>query len=299
MTLQKPKPAKNVSLIRFEVKRAPKLRRNGDGRAFAIYPNSGGIRKYFGEFGTRDAETDYQIWLQGVQHGTIKPPMKRDQASPATISELADVYRKNNHRRASKTEQLAVTRSLEILSERIGKQPASAITPLFLTTLMNELATATYRRGERVEHYSRVYLNITLARWKKWFRWLSRMGLIESDLYSRILLVDPLKYGDAREPADIQPVPLEHVIAIKRHVSPLVYGMIQVQYLCGMRPGDVCRLRFCEIDTSGEVWIYKPTRHKTARFGKKLLKAIPKPAQRIILQYRPSNDDEYVFQPVG
>lgn len=43
--------------------RIPKYRKNGDGRAFAVYPKSGGKREYFGKYGTHEAEDRYREWL--------------------------------------------------------------------------------------------------------------------------------------------------------------------------------------------------------------------------------------------
>ena len=43
--------------------KTPKLRRNGDGREFTVYPGSRGQREYFGKFGTAEAASAYQTWL--------------------------------------------------------------------------------------------------------------------------------------------------------------------------------------------------------------------------------------------
>lgn len=56
---------------------------------------------------------------------------------------------------------------------------------------------------------------------------------------------------------------MEHVEAVKPHVSRQVQAMIEVQLLTAMRPGEVCRLRMREIvaknDKQGrEVWIFSP-----------------------------------------
>jgi integrase len=38
--------------------------------------------------------------------------------------------------------------------------------------------------------------------------------------------------------------------------------MVQLQLFSGMRPGEVLQLRPCDVDRSGEVWIYRPSNHK-------------------------------------
>jgi integrase len=44
--------------------------------------------------------------------------------------------------------------------------------------------------------------------------------------------------------------------------------MVELQRLTGMRPGEACRLRLAEVDRTGDVWAYRPARHKTAHHGK-------------------------------
>jgi integrase len=43
--------------------------------------------------------------------------------------------------------------------------------------------------------------------------------------------------------------------------------MIEPQQLTGMRPGEVTIMRTCDLDTSGRVWVYIPSHHKTAYHG--------------------------------
>jgi integrase len=44
--------------------------------------------------------------------------------------------------------------------------------------------------------------------------------------------------------------------------------MAELQRLTGMRPGEVCQLRLGEVDRTGDVWVYRPTHHKTTHHGK-------------------------------
>jgi integrase len=273
----------------------PKLRKNGDGRAFAVYPKSNGKREYFGEFGTEAAEKRYSNWLSRWLSGAATAPIEN--VKSATVADMASRYVMHIQSRVSHDEWLATNRALELIVDCCGHKPTNYITTLLLTDLLFSLTKKTYKRGKRVELYTRDYLNLILWRWKKWFRWLAKMDYIDAEIYTRVTLVDPLKFGEAQDPTVVEPVSIKQVLAIKQHISPLIFAMMQVQYLCGMRPQDVCNLRFCEIDTSREIWIYRPSKHKTARFKHVLVKAIPKAAQEIINRYRPKDDTDYVFRP--
>jgi integrase len=64
-----------------------------------------------------------------------------------------------------------------------------------------------------------------------------------------------------------------------------------------MRPGEVCQLRFADLDTSGKVWIYDLKSHKTAHHGNKRLINIGPKGQAILKPFMEVRDGEYVFSP--
>ena len=44
--------------------------------------------------------------------------------------------------------------------------------------------------------------------------------------------------------------------------------MAKLQDLTGTRPHEVVACRPCEVDTSGDVWLYQPRSHKTAHLDR-------------------------------
>ena len=75
--------------------------------------------------------------------------------------------------------------------------------------------------------------------------------------------------------------------------------MIELQWLTGMRPGSMCIMRTCDIDTTGEIWIYTPAEHKTDHLedDEGLQIAIGPKAQNILQKWLRPNLEEYLFQP--
>src|SRR3954454_3124492 len=67
----------------------------------------------------------------------------------------------------------------------------------------------------------------------------------------------------AREAEGGTPVPDAYVDAIRPYVSRQVWAMIELQRLTGMRPGEVTMMRTCDLDMTGQRWVYTPRRHKT------------------------------------
>jgi len=49
-----------------------------------------------------------------------------------------------------------------------------------------------------------------------------------------------------------------------------------------MRPGEVVQMRMEDIDLSGEIWIYRPSSHKTEHHGRERLGPVGPKAQAVL-----------------
>jgi integrase len=58
--------------------------------------------------------------------------------------------------------------------------------------------------------------------------------------------------------------------------------MVEVQALTGMRPGEVWCMTTGQIDRSGDVWLYIPTRHKTVDLGRDRVIPLGPRAQEVL-----------------
>jgi integrase len=75
------------------------------------------------------------------------------------------------------------------------------------------------------------------------------------------------------------------VAATLPHLPPVVADMVRLQRLLGCRPGEICQLRPCDLDRSGEIWLYRPRTHKTEHHGRPREIAVGPRAQAILLPY--------------
>jgi integrase len=73
--------------------------------------------------------------------------------------------------------------------------------------------------------------------------------------------------------------------------------MVAVQRLTGMRPGEVCMMRTCDLDTSGRAWLYTPESHKTEHHGRERRIYIGPQAQAILRMWLRADLTAYLFQP--
>jgi integrase len=73
--------------------------------------------------------------------------------------------------------------------------------------------------------------------------------------------------------------------------------MIRLQRLTGARPGEVCILRACDIDMTGDVWLYRPHQHKTKHKGKDRVIALGPQAQEVVKPFLKLDTQAYLFSP--
>ena len=73
--------------------------------------------------------------------------------------------------------------------------------------------------------------------------------------------------------------------------------MVQLQRLTGMRSTELCELRGIDLDTAGDVWVYRPAHHKNAHRGKEYCVCIGPKAQTILKDWLRDTPEEYVFSP--
>jgi integrase len=75
--------------------------------------------------------------------------------------------------------------------------------------------------------------------------------------------------------------------------------MVRLQRLTGMRPGEVCIVRPCDVDRSGDVWSYRPESHKTEHHDRERVIYLGPRAQSILTPYLLRPADAYCFSPAA
>jgi integrase len=146
---------------------------------------------------------------------------------------------------------------------------------------------------------SRPYINEQIAHIKRAFRWAVAQQLVPAALHQALTAVPGLKKGrtTAREPDPIGPVSDDVVDTTLPHLPAVVADMVRFQRLVGCRPSEVCLIRPCDVDRSGEVWCYVPESHKTEHRGRQRRIYIGPRAQKLLLPYLLRDAETYCFCP--
>jgi integrase len=100
-----------------------------------------------------------------------------------------------------------------------------------------------------------------------------------------------------RESKPVKPVPEAFVDAVRPYVSRKAWAMVELQRLTGMRPDEVCIMRTCDLDTSGRIWTYRPSVHKTEHHGRERVVHLGPQAQTVLRPWLRTNLLAYLFSP--
>ena len=190
---------------------------------------------------------------------------------------------------AAGTELEKVRHSIVLLKDLYGTTPAADFGPVALKAIRQRMI----ERG-----LARTTVNQRIRCIRRVFKWAVSEELVPAGVLHALLSVDGLRRGRcaAREPKPVRPVPDAHVDAVLPFLCPTVRAMVELQRHTGMRSGELCLLRACDIDCCGDVWVFRPPVHKTSHLAHNRSVQIGPRAQEII---RPllANGAAYLFSP--
>jgi integrase len=182
------------------------------------------------------------------------------------------------------------------------KQTFRLVRELYGHTLAREfgpLALKALRQKMIDVGWSRKLINQRVGRVRRVFKWAVENELVAVSVIQALAAVQGLQEGrtEARETPPVEPVSDEHVVATLPFLRPAVRAMVQIQLLTGMRPGEVCQLRPCDLDTAAAVWLFRPIQYKTRHRGQPRVIAVGPRAQRLLSAFAPAAPSDYYFSP--
>lgn len=254
---------------------------------------------YLGTYGSPEAKQAYErLITEWIAQGRQMP-----RAEGLTVSELILVFWRHaekHYRRAdgTQTEEIGCLRAaFRPLKELYGLTLVKDFGPLALKAVRQRMIeTVNPVTGLA---WCRRSINLHTYRIRAMFRWGVEQELVPASVYHGLQAVRGLQTGrsEARETAEVKPVPEAFVNAVRPHVSPIIEAMMDLQLLSGMRPGEVVIMRGCDLNMSGNVWTYIPESHKTERFGHQRLICLGPKAQEVLRPFLKPDLQAYLFSP--
>jgi integrase len=143
--------------------------------------------------------------------------------------------------------------------ELYADRPAEQFGPQQLAAVRQRMIDAGWVRAS---------INLHVCRIRTVWRWGVSQGLVPVATLQMLCTLAGLRKGKsaARESQPKAPVSWRQLLAVLRRCRPMIGAMVRLQFLTGMRPGEVCALRPCDLDRSGDVWKYK-VRDEAAKTG--------------------------------
>ena len=178
-------------------------------------------------------------------------------------------------------------------------KPLRVLYGMTLVTEFGPMSLKTVRQSFVNDKICRNEINKRTRRIVRLFKWGVAEELVPAAVHQALKTVEGLKRGSVavRESKPVKPVPDQFVDAIQPFTSRQVWAMIQLQRLTGARPGEVCCMRTCDFNMSGDIWEYTPERHKTQNHGKARTIYVGARAQEVLRPWLRTELERYLFSP--
>ena len=226
----------------------PTLRQHKtSGHAIVVWD---GVTYYLGDFGSVESVNKYQGICSNI---TLFGVAIADPKAKLSVRKMAEEFLSNLPKNfpATSQEPVPIRRSVNQMMAVQGDLDAETYSP----AKFHQLRQLWIDRGLSVSTINK-YHNYIL----QMFRWAAMMDYIPATVWHNLTTVGKLKplRSPAKDPKKIEPVDLNHVEAIRMHVSPMVWEIVQMQLATGMRSGEVLGMTGRQI-TDG---VYRPVKHK-------------------------------------
>lgn len=254
---------------------------------------------YLGLHGTEASRDAYASIITALLAGRALPaalsPKTSEQPSRLTVRDVCDrfsLYSQTYYSKNGKptAEAGMVATACGHAARMFGDQPAEAFGPLALKTVRSHLVDSGLARST---------INGSIRRICRAFKWAAGEELIPASVHQALATVGGLRAGrtNAREPKPILPIENEAIELTLSALPVVVADMVSLQRLTGMRPGEVCSLRPCDLDRSAEIWTYRPESHKSEHHGRDRVIFIGPKAQTVLSRYLVRDPKECCFRP--
>lgn len=239
----------------MRIKVPPLHHHRASGRARVSYR---GKHYYFGVWGRVETEQAYRRWAaEFVSSGGVELEAVDELPVSALVAHYLN-YTRTYYPPTSSMHDI-IGRALAPVVNLYGNVPVSEFGPKQLMAVRGVWLYPEHGRA-----LARATVNKYVGVIRRMFAWGAKMEYVDTDTKARVLTVDPLRKGRsvARETQDIEPVSEAHLKAVLELAPGVLHDMINVQLLCGARPGEVCALRRGDIDTTTDVWTARLEHHK-------------------------------------
>lgn len=228
-----------------------------------------------GPIGSEQAKARYrQLVADMERNGRVYVPPAKP-AEPLTVDDVIGrfwLHAEAEYDQAGR-EPENFRRSLAPVVSLYGPTPARTFGPKCLKALQQAMASGSWMTDEERKSYEkrrrpigwcRNVVNRRITRVKTVWKWAESEELVPAGSYHQLCTVRGLKKNaqGVRHTKKRQPAEWEEVKSVLRYCPPPVAVMLELQHWTGMRDCEVLIMRTCDIDRSGDDWLYRPASDK-------------------------------------
>jgi integrase len=266
------------------------------GKGRAVWTDSLGVRKEKllpGKHGSKESLTAFAK----LQLELITSSRPSDAKRIETLNECLLAYLEFATKHYSHSNELyTVKYALRPVREMYGFDPPEEFGPKKLAAVRESMVR---------EGLTRSGINKRVRTIVRCFKWLAAEELVPGSVYESLKALSGLRAGRSEAPESEERGPVEEsiVMATLEHMSGHPRAIVELLWLTGARPGELCKMTLAQLDTSGPVWLYRVAHHKTSHRGKSRTVALGPRAIAVLkahLEQRgPIGPDDPVFSPLA
>lgn len=251
-----------------------------------------GNRHYLGRHASKASRLEYDRlvteWLASGRSASYGVPARQLSVAEMLVAYLD--FARRYYGNGPRTELSQMVRTVRPLQRLYGRQLACEFDGQKLKTVRQQFISAGGCRS---------YVNLSVQRLVRVFPWAAGEAMIPATVPTALSMVAGLRRGksEAPEGRKVLPVEADAVAATLPFVPSVVRAMIELQQLCGARPGEICVLRPMDVDRSSDVWEFKLDEHKTAHCGKERTVYLGPLAQEVLRPFLLRPADAFCFSP--
>ena len=253
-----------------------------------------GKRIYHGTWGSPEADKNYKRFIAALlENPTL--PLQMGASGGVLVAELAAGFLEYaKSRNMDKTDVKHFKTLVGFLVDIYGELGVNEFSPKKLKVVRAQMIKSGTLCRSMINRY--------VGRIRRIFTWGVGEEVVQSNVSDALKAVQDLRKG---EEGTYDTPPREAVsewviAATLPFLAPVVAAMVVIQYLTGMRPSEVFKMRVGDIDRNRKngLWYYTPEFHKTEEYiGKKPI-PLGKPEQELIAPYlEGKKPTEAVFSP--
>lgn len=274
----------------------PPIRQRGGNDVVRIRSAGGAVRQItLGPEGSEQSRQEYARILAEIEaHGA---PIHAGES--LTVAELAVRYLRHCRQEKEHRSAERAVRAFREVCRLYGRTRADEFGPLALVAVRD----AWIREG-----LARTYINQLVVAARSGFSWAVSVEILPSHRADALRTVQGLRKGrrsrGAREPEKIRPADLGDVDATLPCLPPIVADMVRLQLVAGMRPGELCAVRPCDVVRDWmrvdgvSIWLIRYDEHKNDWRGHHRWVPLGPRAQALLAPYLEGRaPDAYCFSP--